>query len=79
MESIILKLLSLRKGASICPSEAARLAFEEDWSDQMPAIRKVASKMAKQNQIEICQKGIVVDPDTVKGPIRLRIPQNSNR
>ena len=74
LKSAILELLKTRKpGASICPSEVAREVFEEDWRKQMPQVRTVASEMVAQNQIEICQKGVAVNPATVKGPIRLRI------
>ena len=76
LESAIEGLLKSRKPeASICPSEAARNVFGEDWREQMPKVREVANSMAKQNQIEICQKGIVVDPANARGPIRLRIPR----
>jgi hypothetical protein len=77
MEAAILKLLKARKpGASICPSEAARALFGTGWREQMPQIRAVVNEMAKQSRIEICQKGFVVDPVTVKGPICLRILGN---
>ena len=80
LEAVILKLLKSRKtGASICPSEAARAVFEKDWREQMPQVRAVANEMVAQNQIEIFQKGVVVDPVTVKGPIRLRICENQNQ
>lgn len=78
LESIICRLLGSRKGVSICPSEVARMAFEDDWRDHMSIVLEVAGKMAKQNQIEICQKGIVVDSDTAKGPIRFRLPPDLN-
>lgn len=74
VEATILELLQARKpGASICPSEAARAVFGQDWRERMPHVRAVANQMAGQSQIEICQKGVVIDPVTAKGPIRLRI------
>lgn len=77
LEAAIQELLHSRKpDASICPSEAARFVFGDDWREQMSKVRCVANKMAKQNQIEICQKGVVVAPATAKGPIRLRISRN---
>lgn len=77
LESAIQKLLESRKtDASICPSEAARAVFGDNWRERMPDVRKVANDMAKLGQIEICQKGVVVDPTTAKGPIRLRISRN---
>ena len=76
LEATIHRLIDSRQGASICPSEAARAVFDENWCERMPEVRKVARKMAASGQVEICQKGIVVDPATVKGPIRIRKPGN---
>ena len=74
LEATILELLKARKsGASICPSEAARALFDDDWREQMPWVRSVANEMMQQRQIEICQKGVAVNPATAKGPVRLRI------
>ena len=62
-------------GKSICPSEAARALFgDEKWREQMPLVREVANELCQDGQIEICQKGIAVDPAIAKGPIRLRLP-----
>jgi hypothetical protein len=78
LEAAILRLLEARKpGTSICPSEAARAVFDEDWREQMQQVRSVANEMARRNQIEICQKGVAVDPVTAKGPIRLRFLSKS--
>lgn len=79
IEAAILELLKTRKpGASICPSEAARAVFDEGWRAQMPQVREVANGMAAQGRIEICHKGMVVDPTTATGPIRLRTPKSQN-
>ena len=64
----ILELLNAREG-TICPSDAAR-ALAEDWRPLMDPVRSVARGM---EAIEITQKGRVVDPDTARGPIRLRL------
>jgi hypothetical protein len=68
IEAKILDLLNAREG-TICPSDAAR-ALAEDWRPLMDPVRRVARDM---EQIEITQKGRVVDPDTARGPIRLRL------
>lgn len=71
----IVELLDSRKpGSSICPSEAARLVFGTNWREQMQLVRDVAIEMRSQEQLEICQKGHVIDPLTTKGPIRVRLP-----
>lgn len=38
----------------------------------MPAAREAARRLAKEGTLEILQKGAPVDPDSFKGPIRLR-------
>ena len=68
IEAKILELLNAREG-TICPSDAAR-ALAEDWRPLMDPVRSVARGM---EAIEITQKGRVVDPDTARGPIRLRL------
>lgn len=73
LESTILSMLETRAGgASICPSEAARQAFSEDWREHMEEIRRAARRLVAAGQVEITQQGRVVDPSTAKGPIRIR-------
>ena len=70
IERTILALLEARDpGKTICPSDAAR-ALADDFRPLMDPVRRVARQMA---EIEITQKGRVVDPDTARGPIRLRL------
>ena len=59
----------LEPGKTICPSDAAR-ALLQDWRPLMDPVRRVARGMP---EVEITQKGSVVDPDTARGPIRLRL------
>ncbi|GAA5483293.1 DUF3253 domain-containing protein [Haloferula sargassicola] len=71
----ILTLLSQRqKGSSICPSEAARLIDPENWRPHMVAVRTAAGDLSASGEIEICQGGEPVDPASLRGPIRLRLP-----
>ncbi|MEM1296728.1 MAG: DUF3253 domain-containing protein [Verrucomicrobiota bacterium] len=78
IERAILDLLSQRKtGATICPSEAARIVKPKSWRTLMEATRTVARSLVKAGEIEVCQKGAVVDAETAKGPIRLRLAAKS--
>lgn len=63
--------LAHRRGqdASFCPSEVAR-ALASDWRPLMPRIRAVAAGLTG---IEATQKGHPVDPDSARGPVRLRL------
>lgn len=68
----VLSLLEGRRSEStICPSEAARHLFPEDWRDRMATVREVAFRMAEDGEIVVRQKGAVVNGREAKGPIRL--------
>ncbi|MEJ5914681.1 DUF2256 and DUF3253 domain-containing protein [Pseudokineococcus sp. 1T1Z-3] len=72
LEAAVRQLLSARAvGASICPSEAARLVGGEDWRDLMEASRSAARRLAA-GEVEMTQGGVVVDPSTARGPVRVR-------
>lgn len=76
LEASILELLSSRAGgATICPSEAARVvggSNDAEWRPLMEPARQAARRLVAAGEIEITQRGHVVDPSTAKGPIRLR-------
>lgn len=58
--------------ASICPSEAARQVGGDEWRDLMEPARRAARRLVADGEVEITQRGVVVDPSTAKGPIRIR-------
>ena len=73
-EQVILTLLNEKKvGASICPSDAAKSLFSDDWSKHMELIRRAARRLANQDKLIITQKNQVVNPSRAKGPIRLKL------
>lgn len=75
IESAILALVEQRgAGKSICPSEAARAVWPEDWQGRMRQVRTVAIGMARKGEIVILRKGKPVDPDDFKGVYRLSLP-----
>lgn len=58
---------------TICPSDAARAVGGDDWRGLMDQARDIARELAKAGDVEITQKGEVLDPDaTWRGPIRIR-------
>ena len=58
---------------TICPSDAARAVGGEQWRDLMDDARDVARDLARRGDVEITQKGTVLDPDQPwRGPIRIR-------
>lgn len=83
LEAAILRLLADRpRGASICPSEAARLIAdarsdadadpEQAWRGLMEPTRRAARRLVARGEVQITQRGRVVDPSSAKGPIRIR-------
>lgn len=80
LEAAILTLLDSRaRGATICPSEAARSVAHEDdpeseekWRALMEPARSAARRLTAAGVVEITQRGRLVDPSTAKGPIRIR-------
>lgn len=74
LEAAILELLSQRgRGATICPSEAARAVEPEDWKPLMERTRRAARRLVSQRRLAITKGGKDVDPDEARGPIRLRL------
>ncbi|MDJ0315226.1 DUF3253 domain-containing protein [Arthrobacter sp. H35-D1] len=69
-------LLRKRAGSSICPSEVARVVGGkgESWRQYMDDIRQVAAEMASQGELIATQKGVAVEPNNARGPIRLLLP-----
>ena len=82
LEQAILDLLSARaSGATVCPSEAARLvasaghqSTSTDWRTLMEPARRAARRLVARGEAVITQGGRVVDPSTAAGPIRIRRP-----
>ncbi|WP_255182386.1 DUF3253 domain-containing protein [Rhodococcus sp. 06-1460-1B] len=73
LEDKIRSLLDARSSdATICPSDVARALSDDDWRDLMEPVRRAARRMVDTGEVEITQKGSVIDPSTVKGPIRIR-------
>ncbi|MEI5584181.1 MULTISPECIES: DUF2256 and DUF3253 domain-containing protein [unclassified Agromyces] len=74
LEEAIRALLADRAAsATICPSEAARRVGGDDgWRELMEPARRAARRLVASGEVEITQRGQVVDPSTAKGPIRIR-------
>ncbi|KAF1829945.1 hypothetical protein BDW02DRAFT_573522 [Decorospora gaudefroyi] len=78
------RLLSARPWpTTICPSEIARALSREEletlgasaWRDSMDSVREVVWEKRGAGEVEVMQKGEVVDVESlehVRGPIRVR-------
>ncbi|MFE7419235.1 DUF3253 domain-containing protein [Rhodococcus sp. NPDC057529] len=73
LEDRIRALLDARADtASICPSDVARAVAPDDWRPLMDPVREAARRLADAGVVEITQKGDLVDPESARGPIRIR-------
>ena len=76
LERAIGSLLDQRRPeATICPSEAARAVDPTGWRELMPAARAAAGRLAAAGDVEVTQRGEVVDVATARGPVRVRRPR----
>jgi len=75
-EDAIRALLDARAaGKTICPSEAARaVGGDGGFRAHMDPVRDAARGMVERGELEVTQRGEVVDLDAARGPIRLRFP-----
>ena len=75
-QALVVALRSLLDGrtGTVCPSEAARAVAGEDetaWRPLMPAAREAAARLAETGEVEVTQRGVVVDVRTARGPVRV--------
>lgn len=77
---VIEGLLSTRSpGASICPSEAARVLAPHHWRALMPQVRQVARDLALQGRVIITQRGQRLDATLPwRGAIRIGMPRRES-
>lgn len=76
LQAAILELLGDRQaGATISPSEVARVVAADDgeaWRALTEPARRAARRLVAAGEVELTQRGRVVDPSTCKGPVRIR-------
>ncbi len=73
LRAVILELLERREpGKTICPSDAARALAGNDFRPLMDTTRAAAAELVADGEIEVTQRGEVVDIAQARGPIRLR-------
>ena len=71
-----LRALAIHRGrtGSTCPSDAARSVGGTRWRELMDDARTIARTLAETGDVEITQRGTVLDPTAQwRGPIRIRL------
>ncbi|RZU45505.1 uncharacterized protein DUF3253 [Streptomyces sp. BK022] len=76
LEQTIMRLLEQRADtSSICPSDAARAAYEGDddgWRDLMEPARRAAWRLVAAGEVEVTRAGRPVEESEARGPVRIR-------
>jgi hypothetical protein len=73
LRATILDLLERRgPGKTICPSDVARALAGDRFRPLMDPVRAAAAELVDEGEIEVTQRGEVVDLARARGPIRLR-------
>ncbi|MFD8257363.1 DUF3253 domain-containing protein [Streptomyces griseoluteus] len=76
LEQTIMRLLEQRADtSSICPSDAARAAYEGDddgWRDLMEPARRAAWRLVAAGEVEVTRSGQPVEESEARGPVRIR-------
>ena len=77
IEAAILRLLDeAPAGKTISPADAANALMPgPQWHVLMPAVRRVAIRLALAGRLVIYRKGKPVDPNDFKGVYRLGLPR----
>lgn len=58
---------------STCPSEIARMLFPDNWRNHMKDVVNTAIDLHNCGKVLITQKGLPVDVNQIKGPVRIKI------
>lgn len=59
---------------TICPSDVARVVGGEGWRKRMEAVRATLLALAEAGELQVRQKGKIMPPQHLRGPIRLALP-----
>src|SRR4051794_12318122 len=61
-----------RRGQDDLPVGGGPTRYRTDWRPLMEPTRAVARRLVANGEVEVLQRGAVVDPSSVRGPIRIR-------
>ncbi|MFS8037994.1 DUF3253 domain-containing protein [Xanthobacter sp. AM11] len=77
-EAVLLRLAhACEPGKSVSPMDVAQALMPKDqWQRALPAVRRVAVRLALAGRLIIYRKGKAVDPTDFRGVYRLGPPRN---
>lgn len=67
---LLARLERLRPGTTMCPGKLAR-----EFGRELKDLRPLLVELWRKGQLEVTQGGEPVDPEQVKGPIRVSRPE----
>ena len=70
---ILRQTIECGPNGSVAPNDIARALEPEDWRRLLGRVRQCAMRLARAGRIQILRKGKPVEPEGVRGVIRLRI------
>jgi Protein of unknown function (DUF3253) len=70
-------MVDVRSPGTTCPSDVARIVGGEDWRALMPAVRRVAERLADEGVVVVTQKGEPVRSPW-RGPVRIGLPATTD-
>jgi hypothetical protein len=71
--AIMALLRSRRSGASVCPSDLARIVGGKTWRAMLPVVRDRAVRMSARGRIAILRRGRVIKENPTRGVLRYRL------
>jgi len=73
-ETMLRRVTASEPGKTVDPTEIARALAGpagDDWGALMPAVRRIAVRLANEGRLAVYRKGKQVDPNDFKGLYRL--------
>jgi hypothetical protein len=73
-EAMLRRVSACEPGKTVDPAEISRMLAGpagDDWGALMPAVRRIAVRLANEGRLAVYRKGKPVDPNDFKGLYRL--------
>ena len=71
--AILAECARVGAGKSVSPNDVAKSLDAENWRRCLKPVKRRAQYLAQKGQVQILRKGKPIDPDLMKGVVRLRL------
>jgi hypothetical protein len=72
--AIIAQCSAAGPGKSVSPNDVAKVIDAEDWRRHLKQVKRRAQALTAEGRLQILRKGKPIEPDLMKGIVRLRLP-----